>query len=274
MSAFSRFPRSFCVPVVAALSACVIDAQAFVLSSGNSSVSIDSSTQMGMNSWNVDGQNQLYQQWFWYRTASMTSEKSIDTISAPVVTVNSPSQATSTYTGTGFTLSVIYDLAGGAAGSGQSTINETITINNTTGSALGFSLFQYSDYNLGGVDQDVVQIQPGFGYALVTSGPLRLGETVVSPAANNGEVAPFNQTLLKLNNGVVDNLNGSLGPSAAGDNTFAFQWDFTVGANSSVILSKVKSLQVQVIPEPTSAVLGLLGVGVLVGRRFIKKLGR
>jgi hypothetical protein len=271
MSAFSRFPRSFSVPVVAALAACAIDAQAFVLSSGNSSVNIDSSTQMGMNSWNVDGQNQLYQQWFWYWTGSMTSEKSIDTISAPVITLNSPSQATSTYTGSGFTLSVIYDLLGGAAGSGQSVINETITINNTSGSALGFRFFQYSDYNLGGVDQDVVQIQPGFGYALVTSGALSLGETVVSPSANNGEVAPYDQTLLKLNNGAVDTLNGNLGPSAAGDYTFAFQWDFTIAPNSSVILSKVKSLQVQVVPEPTSAVLGMLGIGLLLGRRFIKK---
>ena len=271
MSALSRFPRSFSLPVAAALVVCAIDAEAFVLSSGNSTVDIDSATQMGMNSWNVDGQNQLYQQWFWYRTASMTSEKSIDTISAPVITINSPSQATSTYTGNGFTLSVIYDLAGGAAGSGLSVINETITINNTSGSALGFSFFQYSDYNLGGVDQDVVQIQPGFGYALVTSGALSLGETVVTPTANNGEVAPYDQTLLKLNNGAVDNLNGNLGPSLAGDYTFAFQWDFTIAANSSVILSKVKSLQVQPVPEPTSAVLGLLGLGVLVGRRFIKK---
>jgi len=271
MSAFLRFPQRVSVPVVVALCACVIEARAFDLISGNSSVTINPATQMGMNSWNVDGQDQLFQQWFWYTAGSMTSERSIDTIGAPVITVNSASQATSTYTGSGFTLSVIYDLVGGAAGSGQSAINETITINNTTGSALSFRFFQYSDYNLGGVDQDVVQIQPGFGYALVTSGALSLGEAVLSPSANNGEVAPFDLTLQKLNNASIDNLNGTLGPSVPGDNTFAFQWDFTIAPNGSQIISKVKSLQVQVVPEPTSAVLGLFGIGLLVGRRFFKK---
>jgi len=272
MSAFLRLSPRFTALIVTAWCVCAINARAAInLSSGNSTVTLDPSTQMGMNSWSVDGQSQLYQQWFWYWTPSMTSEKSIDTIGVPVINVNSPSQAISTYTGSGFTLSVIYDLQGGAAGSGQSTINETITINNTTASPLTFRFFQYSDYNLGGVDQDVVQIQPGFGYALVTSGALSLGEAVVSPSANSGEVAPFDVTLQKLNNGSIDTLNGTLGPSTPGDNTFAFQWDFTIAPNGSQIISKVKSLQVQVVPEPTSAVLGLLGIGVLFGRRFMKK---
>jgi len=273
MSAFPRFSRGFTVPLLAALCACALDARAvgIVLTSGNSVVNIDPFNQMGMNTWYVDGQNQLYQQWFWYRTASMTREFSIDTIGVPVITQNSASQATSTYAGAGFTVNVVYDLVGGAAGSGQSAINETIRIDNNSASPLGFTFFQYSDYSLGGVDQDVVQIQSGFGYALVTSGPLSLGEAVVSPAANNGEVAPYNQTLLKLNNASVDNLNGTLGPTAAGDNTFAFQWNFNIAPNGSQIISKVKSLQVQIVPEPTSAVLGLLGVGVLVGRRLLKK---
>jgi hypothetical protein len=274
MSAFPRFPRSVSVSVVAALCACAFDARAvpdIELTSGNSKAKINPSVQMGMNTWEVDGQNQLYQQWFWYRTDAMTRENSIDTISLPTIVQSSASQATSTYTGAGFTLSIVYDLTGGAAGSGQSVINETITINNTTGSPLGFHFFQYSDYNLGGVDQDIVQIQAGFGYALVKSGLASLGETVISPTANNGEVAPFDQTLLKLNNNSIDSLNGSLGPLGPGDNTFAFQWDLTIAANGSAIFSKVKSLQVQVVPEPTSAVLALLGIGVLVGRRFVKK---
>jgi len=105
----------------------------------------------------------------------------------------------------------------------------------------------------------------------VQSGALSLGEAVVSPSANNGEVAPYDQTLLKLNNNAVDSLNGVLGPMGPGDNTFAFQWDFIIAPNGSQVISKVKSLQVQVVPEPTAAALGLLGIGVLVGRRCLKK---
>jgi len=83
MSAFSRFPRSVTVSLMAALCAFAIDARAVVgieLTSGNSVVKIDPFNPSGMNSWVVDGQNQLYQQWFWYRTASQTREYSIDTI--------------------------------------------------------------------------------------------------------------------------------------------------------------------------------------------------
>lgn len=273
MSKSPRFTSSLTAGVVAALCAFAIDARAvsgITLTSGNSVVNIDPYNQMGMNTWYVDGQNQLYQQWFWYRIGG-AAEQSIDSIGTPSIVQNSASQMTSSYSGPGFTLAINYDLLGGAAGSGQSTVNELITINNTSGSALDFHFFQYSDYNLGGVDQDTVQIQPGYGYALVTSGPLRLGETVLTPSANNGEVAPYNQTLLKLTDAVADNLNGSIGPLGPGDNTFAFQWDKVIAAGGSLQISKVKSLQVQVIPEPTAAVLALLGAGVFVSRRLLRK---
>jgi hypothetical protein len=268
-----RFTSNLTAYLLSALCSFAIEASAttgITLNSGNSVANIDPFQQMGMNTWYVDGQNQLYQQWFWYRVGS-NREYSIDTIGNPTVVQNSANQATSTYTAAGFNVSIVYNLQGGANGSGNSTINETITINNTTGSPLDFHFFQYSDYNLGGVDQDIVQIQPGFGYALVKSGALSLGEVVTSPSANNGEVAPYNQTLVKLNNGVADNLNGSIGPSLPGDNTFAFQWDFTIGPNGSQQISKVKSLAVVVVPEPTSAGLALLGVVMLVSRRFLKK---
>jgi len=241
------------------------------LTNGNSRVDIDPYNQMGMNTWYVDGQNQLYQQWFWYRVGS-NPEQSIHTIGNPAIVQNSASQVTSTYTGAGFTLTINYGLLGGSGGSGLSTVNELITINNTSSSPLDFHFFQYSDYNLGGVDQDTVQIQSGFGYAQVSSGPfLRLGETVLSPAANNGEVAPYNQTLLKLTDGVADNLNGSLGPNGPGDFTFAFQWDTVIAEGGSFQISKVKSLDVGPVPEPSSVALTLLGAGLLLRRRFIKK---
>lgn len=256
---------------LAALCTLPVQVRAVTLTSGNSIVDIDPYNQMGMNSWNVDGQNQMYQQWFWYRVGS-NPESSIDTIATPTVVTTGTSQLNSTYVSPqGFSLSINYTLLGGSAGSGQSTVNEAITINNLTASPLDFHFFQYSDYNLGGVDADVVQIGSGFGDALVLSGALSLGEVVITPRANNGEVAPYDQTLVKLNNGTPDSLNGVLGPMGPGDNTFAFQWDFTIAANGSQQISKVKSLQVEVVPEPASMVLALLGAGLFASRRLLKK---
>jgi len=45
--------------------------QTFTLTDGNSSVVIDNtSAERGMNNWQVDGQSQLFKQWFWFRSGS------------------------------------------------------------------------------------------------------------------------------------------------------------------------------------------------------------
>jgi hypothetical protein len=262
------------VAACAAVLHCLVapHASAASLTSGNSSVNIDPVTQLGMNSWLVDGQEQLYQQWFWYRIGN-TAEQPINLIGAPVVAATG-TQLSSTYTAPGFSISIVYDLLGGAWGSGQSTVNESIAIHNFSGSDLDFHFFQYSDYQLGGVNLDTVQLSSLFNEALVTSGAFSLGEVASTPAANRGEVAFANQTLLKLNDGAASTLDNTVGPVGPGDVTFAFEWDFTLAASgqgSSMIISKVKHLQVEVIPEPTAMTLGLLGVGLLAGRRFFRK---
>ena len=43
-------------------------AQIVTLNDGGSSATIDLGSSAGMNNWTVLGQNQLNQQWFWYRT--------------------------------------------------------------------------------------------------------------------------------------------------------------------------------------------------------------
>src|SRR5438128_30207 len=50
------------------------------LSDLNSSATIDPSLQSGMSNWTVNGTNQLFQQWFWYRTGSTGQEFSIETL--------------------------------------------------------------------------------------------------------------------------------------------------------------------------------------------------
>ena len=231
------------------------------LQDGNSVVDLALDQQMGMNTWFVDGQNQLYQQWFWYAVGG-AAEQSIDSIGVPVVVLNGANQLTSTYSGVGFDLSITYTLQGGAFASGQSTVNEDIVINSRSSSPLSFRFYQYSDYNLGGVDQDTVQISAAFDNALVTYGLNFIGEVVETPAASRGEVKPYDVTLLKLNDGLATDLDGTLGPDGPGDITFAFQWDFTLNPEGSFIISKVKTLQVQVIPEPTSAFLVMMGMAL------------
>ena len=60
-------------------------------------------------------------------------------------------------------------------------------------------------------------------------------------------------------------LNVGGGPT---DNpTWAFEWDFVIAAGSSVGISKDKYLQIQPIPEPSTAALaGFVALGALLWR--------
>src|SRR5215471_15884878 len=54
------------------------------LNNGNSSASVNLGSQAGMYQWAINGQNQLNQQWFWYRVdGDPTGQHSIDTIGTP-----------------------------------------------------------------------------------------------------------------------------------------------------------------------------------------------
>jgi len=218
----------------------------------------------------VDGVQNLQQQWFWYRVG-LNPEAPIDTISAPTIVRPDAKTAYVTYNNGAYSVEIDYVLTGQTAGSGQADIRESIRIHNFSSNSLDFHFFQYSDFDLLGTPGgDTValgkDLSGKFNEALQTKGPLSssfLSETDVTPGANHGETAFFNATLLKLNNGVADNLNDDDGGPTGkgpGDVTWALQWDYS-GANmiapgGDALISKQKFLQ---IPEPTTLALISLG---------------
>ncbi len=251
-------------------------AQIVILNHNNSSASIDTGSSAGMFNWSVDGQNVLAQQWFWYRVG-LTAEAPINTLGVPVITTPDARTLYASYDNGSYGVRVDYLLTGFTAGSGNSDIAETITIFNHTATPLDFHFFQYSDFDLGGPAGDQVALSvnsnplsPSFGlYNTATQmDPFAgLTETVITPGANHGEVGIWNTTLTKLNNGVADTLNDVIGPTLPGDVTWAFQWDFTIPAGSSLGISKAKALHLNLIPEPTTLALTALGIVGLALRR-------
>jgi hypothetical protein len=245
------------------------------LSDNNSVAHVDVSSSAGMSDWRVDGQNQLNQQWFWYRVGNVNPEASIDTISAPSITQPNARTLQTVYNNGSFSVEVDYLMTGGLAGSGQSDIGESIRINNLTANLLDFHFFQYSDVDLGGVvGGQTVQLGKNlhnlFNEALQTGpvGTLDESTTVDTPGANHGEANVFNATLVKLNNGVPDTLNDNVGPVGPGDVTWALQWDFSIAPGGSALISKDKFLTV---PEPSSLVLISLGLACLARRGFYRR---
>jgi hypothetical protein len=169
-------------------------AQIITLSDNNSSAQVNVGSSAGMFNWFVDGQNQLAQQWFWYRVGNANPEASIDTISAPTISTPNARALYAIFSNASFSVETDYLLTGGLAGSGHSDIGESIRINNLTASPLDFHFFQYSDFDLGGTTGgQTVQLGKDLGglfnEALQTGpgGTLDESITVATPGANHGE---------------------------------------------------------------------------------------
>lgn len=251
------------------------------LTDGNASVDINPNSQAGAYNWFVDNMDQLTQQWYWYRVGN-TAEASIDTLSYGGVTTSGNNQAVLSYSGVGFTLQLTYSLLGGSAGSGASDLAEQLRVVNTSGNALDFHLFLYADFDLGGTaGGDTVSnvtyapfpiSAPGFNSVIqedATGFTTKFTQqTTFGTFANRAEAEAFPNTLNKLNDGSdtsLLNAGASFGPVGPGDMTYAFQWDLNLAAGGSKVIAVDKRISIQVIPEPTTAALGLLGLAALAG---------
>lgn len=261
--------------VCVALSPALSHATEFTLTSGTSSATVDDASQAGMSNWNVQGQNYLFQQWFWYATgsgASQSAPQAINTIGAAAttgpITVGDASLLDLVYTASKFKVDVLFSLQGTAGN--KSDITEQIKITNTSRTALPFHFYQYSDFDL----------QPNFtndSAVLVNANTIRqtngsglsLQETVVTPAASRWQIGTFPSILNGLNGAGAFNLNDNPALGIATDPTdvtYAFQWDVTLGAGDTLQISKDKRLVGVPVP-PSALLLGSGLVGLLALRR-------
>jgi len=241
----------------------------YSLSSGNSSVSIDLGSQTGMYNWTVDGQNQLNQQWFWYRVGCSGPEASIDTIGTPTVNLISPAILDTTYIGSLFSVDVLYSLVGGALRSGASDLSETIKIQNLTDSTLAFHFFQYADFNLGGTPNNdsgtLDKTSKGYNEVDQTDGFCHLGEsvdTVVSHAATHGEVATDNSILNMLNDSKASTFDDNT--SAFGNVKWGLEWDVNIACGGTYLISKDLNIS-GVVPVPEPSTWSLILIGLVAG---------
>lgn len=266
--------RGICVGLVAMGFASAALGQNVVLSDGNSDAffSLNAGNQVG---WTVDGVDQLFNQRFFYRGNGFNDEVAVDSV--PLTAF----QATDTnafddnradtlsvrYTDAGgLRFDIAYQLRGGSAGSGTADLAESIVIRNVGTVAQTVSFFQYVDFDLGGTaGGDIGRILNGrVAQQTDLAGGFNVSETVVTPAPNRFDVGNFPTIVSLFGNGEIDNLSNNPGPNA-GDITWAFQWNFVLGAGDTFIISKDKRLDL--VPAPAGvALVGLTGL-VALGRR-------
>jgi hypothetical protein len=249
----------------------------YILSNNNSTITIDPASQSGAYGWIVDGSSVLYQQWFWYRIGDTGGEQSINTLTLDSAVEYGTKYLDLTYGGVSggnaFTIEVDYGLTGGTAGSHTSDVGETIKINNTGTDPLDFHFFQYSDFDLSSPNMDSVNIDPDLQLVKQTpgSGGSMMSEAVITSAPQHGEANYYyssSSTLTKLDDSSPTTLDGVLS-AGPGDVTWAFEWDQTIAAGGSYIISKDKNIAPSV-PEPAT-ILGLGTILLLVGRKLSRR---
>ena len=237
-------------------------AQIYTISQNDSTALIDTGSQAGLFNWSVDGVNQLFQQWFWYRVGSSGPESSIDTIAPVSATQSSASKLTTTYANSTISVKTAYSLL--APGNGTATLSELITVMNTSSLSQDYHFFQYSDFDLAGVTggQNVQFYNNGsstYYEVIQTGGTGSLVETAIAPGASSSEVQAgfFPGTLNGLNDGLTTTLNNTLA-AGPGDVTYAYEWDATLAPGASLQISKLLT-----VPEPSSMALISSGMFVL-----------
>jgi hypothetical protein len=223
---------------------------------------------VGMNRWNVEGVNQMFRQWFWFRVDNDTREYPLETLGTPDLRVldgnfnEGDDVLTAVYNNERLKVTLNYTLSGGEVGTNRSSVNEQIRIENPGRTAINLSFFQYCDLDLNGTPSgDTVQILGG-NTAVQSDVNVFASETVVTPQPSAFTVANWNALLNELNNDTITNLDGVAGPYT-GDAAWAFQWNVVLPGGGNLIISKNKTI----VPEPASAAMLVLGGLALSGLR-------
>ncbi len=241
-------------------------ATVYTLTDQNSSITVDPISTDGISHWKVDGVNQLYQQWFWGRIGSGSSERGLDTLpllgaKATDANLNSGDDHLALLYGTpGFKIELGLSLSGGAPGSKMSDLATQITFTNLTQTGRDLHVFQYSDFDLSGNYANDTGTAVNANTIVQSDGGMILTDAV-SPMPSRWEIGLDSDIVDSLGNGSPTTL-GNSGSGTVGDVTYARQWDFTLqpagGPNSSIGFSIDQHITV---PDPGTVLL--LGAGML-----------
>jgi len=235
-------------------------AQIVSLANGNSTSQIDLGSSTGMFNWVVDGVNILNQQSFFYRTNPGGVGSSISPLT---ITQLIPNSVSATFAGTGFNVTTVYNLIGGANGSGTADMSEQIKVQNNTAAPLVFNFFQYANFAGSGIVELGQNSRGFFNEAFISGGGLVVTEnldTGISPGADDGAVGDPGTILSEITG--TPGFNPS-GPNS-GPGAWVLEWQRTISANGSLIISKdLNAAGVGLAPSPEPPAWSLVSIGLI-----------
>jgi hypothetical protein len=274
------FAAAAAIVALLGFSAATSSAAPYVLTDNNSSLAVSPSSMTGPGLWDVDGVNQLGEEWFWYRignSAGQTDLASLPSESEQLYDSNGDGNddtAEFTYgSPTGLQIVLMYSLVGGQSGSGTSDLGELVEFSNNGTSAQTYHFFEYTNFNLDASTAGQTVSVTGGNTATVLGNGFE-AQTVVSPMPSEYEAS--NTT---ASPDLLDDISSSstsytltdVASASSGDPEWAFEWDFTLNAGGSYLISIDKNIRpygtTPPVPEPAGGVLTLLGCVGLISMR-------
>jgi hypothetical protein len=235
------------------------EATIYTISSSPSVVTFD--TTQGLTGWQENGGvNQLSLQSLYYSV----NGGAVSLLTSPTVVQLNSATLTATYSVSG-----VVSVADRITVNGN-TLGEQIKFTNLSGSPTTISIFQYSDFVLGGVPGQTLNMtvinttqatasQSGGGATLTWSGQATGGSVEVQANGSGAPFGPFNGSATALNN---TNL------SASGTAVFGYEFDaINLVSSNSLTASETAALTV---PEPSSVALicsGMIALALLNRQR-------
>lgn len=226
--------------------------------------------------WIVNGIDVMYEEGFWFRIGDgpETALTSLYTDDTPVVVADSnpfddprPNVLSAQYVNPDiFVANVNYTLQGSAVDC-CAQLSEQLTIINTSGERLELSIFEYTDFDIGDVVDDIAEFKDEDTFIQIDYGSFYT-ETVLGTDPDFWEIDVYDNTLGRLNDADADNLSNSTSPLTSDDLTWAAQWDFVIPAGGSINLNTSKQV-ISAIPVPAS--IGLLAGGLLAFSAFRRR---
>ena len=270
-----------CFVAVAASAALLLSGQTLgeTVTSGGASITFDPMTS-ALTSFQLDGVEQLFADALYYRIGD-SPEASLSAIGTPVVISESDAITDTAFIAARYrdntvTVDVRYDLA--SANSGEAALQTSINVDSEE--PLEFTIFEVSDWNLAGTDGDDSLTITGDNLVNQRDGNLGLDHNSLADNLNffGGNPSAWQASGLPddiwdlVNNASADDLNNTntFGDNGNTNGIFANQWDGVLNPNNELaaddvmVISKQQTLgprgAVEVIPEPVTSLLSLIGV--------------
>jgi len=160
----------------------------------------------------------------------------------------------------GMNVQLGFTLQGGSPGSLASDLAENLIMQNTSNAPITLHLFAYSDFDLADdFLSDSVSL-PATGTMVQQGKGMTVTQNVQSPAPSYWEASFYAITLDDLDSTNPVTLSDSFIPPDPGDQTFAFQWDVTLGAGQSVVINLTNSIR----PTPIQLNIASSGGSVVI----------